>query len=202
MAGQLGLYTCETCPENCSTQQAPDFLINECVDAINLYDSEIAVILFVGVDPTDCTEPVVKPVDWTSAGAWANVMSNTDDDKIRSINVIGDMPKPEKTTNTISKGRQKSSNKKFRINADLDEFNTTNYTAMRKLECGFTGFFWWITKGGLLYGGTKGAKATIVDADSPHERGENVYQKIQLGIEFESKCHPAMIVSPLTTVTC
>lgn len=201
MAGQLGLYACETCVTDCDNAQAPAFTINNCVDAITLYESEIAYLFFVGVKPDDCTEPVIKPTDWTLAADWVAVLSNTDDNKIRQLNVIGDMPVPDKTETILSLGRKKIGMKTFKLNADLDEFNTVNYTASRKLECGFTGFFWYGTKGGLLFGGPKGIKATVVAADNPKERG-GAYEKIILGIEFESKCKPPMIVSPIAQASC
>lgn len=202
MAGQLGLYTCETCPEDCSVQQAPVFSINGCVDAITLYESEISKIHFVGVSEEDCTEPITKPVDWTSAANWATELDNEADDKIRSINVIGDMPEPEQQIITMSGGREKVGAKTFIVNFDIDEFNATNYTAMRELECGFTGFFWFETKGGLLFGGPKGIKATVVKANTIHERGENLYQKILCQLKWKSNCSPAMIVSPIVAGTC
>lgn len=202
MAGQLGLYTCETCPADCSVQQAPVFSINNCVDSIALYESEISVIYFVGVDDDDCTEPAAKPADWESASNWASVLSNTDNDKIRFLNVIGDMPEPEQQITTMSGGREKVGAKTFLVNYDIDEFNDDNYTAHRQLECGFTGFFWYGTKGGLLFGGPKGVKATVVKSFSPHERGENIYQKIVGQIKWKSNCSPAMIVNPIVSGTC
>lgn len=202
MAGQLGLYTCEACPVDCSTQNAPVFTINNCVDAINLYESEISKIYFVGVDDTDCTEPAAKPTDWESASDWAAVISNTTANMIRSLNVIGDLPEPEGTEIVLSGGRKKFGNKTFNLNFDLDEFNAVNYTASRQLECGFTGFFWYGTRGGLLFGGAKGIKGTILKANAPHERGENVYQKILMQLQFESKCKPEMIVSPIAEASC
>jgi len=202
MAGQLGLYTCETCPTDCSVQQAPDFSINNCVDAIELFLSEISSIYFTGVDEEDCTEPIAKPTDWTSASDWTDVLDNEADDKIRFINVIGDMPEPEQQETILSGGRKKIGNKTYTINGDLDEFNATNYTAMRKLQCGFTGFFWFQTRGGKLFGGPKGFKAIVTKAFSPHERGENVYQKISIQIQWESKCAPDMIASRIVSGTC
>lgn len=202
MAGQLGLYICETCPESCSVQEAPDFSINSCVDSITLYESEISTLYFVGVDATDCTEPAAKPADWTQAADWVTVLSNTEDGKIRFINVIGDMPEPEQTITVLSGGREKVGMKTFLLNWDLDEFNPTNYTGMRKLECGFTGFFWYGTRGGLLYGGPKGIKASVTKVNNPKERGDNVYEKILGQIKWMAKCHPPMIVSPIAASAC
>lgn len=202
MAGQLGLYDCETCPTDCTTQQAPVFTINSCVDAITLYLSEISKIYFCSPDPNDCTQPVAKPSDWTSAPAWADVLSNTEDDKIRYINVIGDIPEPEQQETVMSGGRIKIGNKTYTCNWDVDEINAVNYTASRKLECGYTGFFWYETRGGLLFGGPKGIKANVTKANSPHERGDTAYQKILGQIKWESKCKPEMIVSPITAASC
>lgn len=202
MAGQLGLYTCETCPEDCSVQQAPTFSINNCVDAIALFESEISVIYFTGVSDDDCTEPVAKPANWENASDWADAISNTENDKIRAINVIGDMPEPEQEIITMSGGREKAGLKTYLQNFDVDEFNDDNYTAMRTLQCGFTGFFWYGTKGGKLFGGPKGIKATIVKAFTPHERGENIYQKIVYQLKWRSQCAPEMITNPIVSGTC
>lgn len=202
MAGQLGLYTCETCPADCSVQEAPVFTINNCVDAIALFESEISVLYFVGVSDEDCTEPAAKPTDWESASAWAAVLSNTEAGKIRFLNVIGDMPEPEQEIITLSGGREKAGLKTYLVNFDIDEFNDVNYTAMRALNCGFTGFFWYGTKGGKLFGGPKGLKATVVKAFTPHERGENIYQKIIGQLKWRSQCAPDMIASPIVSGTC
>lgn len=201
MAGQLGLYTCESCPTDCSTQQPQEWTINNCVDSIELFESEISVLYYTGVSDSDCSEPAVKPADWESAANWASVLANTGNDKIRFLNVIGDIAEPEQPIVTLSGGREKAGMKTFTLNADVDEFNDTNHTAMRKLECGFTGFFWYGTKGGKLFGGPKGIKATVVKAFTPHERGD-AYQKISLQIKWKSKCSPAMIANPIVASTC
>lgn len=199
---QLGLYQCETCAEDCATAQAPDFDINECADVIEFFESEISTLYMVGVSASDCTQPAAKPTDWTSPTDWAAVISNSDDNKIRMINVIGDMPAAEAAVINFSKGRQKNGRKTFTVNIDIDEFNSTNYTAMRQLECGFTGFFWFGTRGAKLYGGPSGFKASVINANAPKERGENVYEKIQIVLQFESKCSPEMIDSPIAVATC
>lgn len=202
MAGQLGLYLCETCPEDCANQAAPVFTINNCVDAITLYESEISHVYFIEVSVEDCTLPLLAPDDWTSAVDWAAVLSNTEVGKIRSLNVIGDLPEPEQVETLLSGGRKKIGNKTFNLNFDIDEFNAVNYTASRKLECGFTGFFWYGTRGGLLFGGPNGIKATVIKSNAPHERGDNVYQKILNQIQWEAKCKPPMITSPITEAVC
>lgn len=202
MAGQLGLYTCETCPADCSVQEAPSFTINNCVDSIELFLSEISTIYFVGVSDSDCTQPTTKPEDWESAANWTSVLSNTDAGKIRFLNVVGDIPEPEQEIVVMSGGREKSGLKTFLLNYDIDEFNDDNYTAHRMLECGFTGFFWYGTKGGKLFGGPKGIKATVVKSFVPHERGDNTYQKIIGQIKWRSKCSPEMITSPIATGNC
>lgn len=202
MAGQLGLYTCETCPTDCTVQQAPAWTINDCIDSIELFESEISVIYYVGVKSDDCTEPAVKPTDWTLAADWAAVIANTGDDKIRRLNVIGDMPEPEQTIQVLSGGREKAGPKTFTINYDVDEINAANWTAHRKMECGFTGFFWYGTKGGKLFGGPKGIKAAVVKSNSLHERGENIFQKISQQIKWRSTCSPLMIDNPIASGTC
>lgn len=199
---QLGLYACETCPADCDAAAAPAFDINDCAEAIEFYESEISDFFFTGVDATDCTVAEIVPVAWTSGANWASVIANTGALKIRRINVIGDMPLPEATNITFSKGRIKNGLKTFTQNITIDEYNPTNYTAMRLLECGYTGFAWFQTRGGLLYGGQTGIKFTVTSIGAPKERGENVYERIEMVIQWQSRCSPAMIVSPIVSVAC
>lgn len=199
---QLGLYACPTCPVDCAAAEAPAFSINDCAEAIEFYESEISDFYFTGVDATDCTVAEIVPVAWTSGANWASVIANTGALKIRHLNVIGDMPLPEATNITFSKGRIKNGLKTYTVNLTLDEYNTTNYTAMRTMECGFTGFGWFGTRGGLLYGDQTGIKFTVTSIGAPKERGENVYEKIEITIQWQSRCSPAMIISPITTASC
>lgn len=199
---QLGLYACAACPEDCGVAVAPNFDINECVDAIEFYDSEIAVLYMTGVDPDDCTVAAVWPADPTAALDWAALINNTGAGAIRAINVVGDMPAKTSTPLTFSKGRIKNVGGIFTANITIDEFNLTNYAAMRLLECGYTGFFAFQTLGGMLYGAATGIKAQVISADAPKVRGENNFEKIEIVLQWKSKCSPDMIVSPITQAAC
>lgn len=184
-----GQYECPGCNGDCGTADCVKFVTQECVDGIQLCESEICTALYSCPDPDDPTKPLFQPTDWTIEADWKAAIDNGD---VCKINVIGDMPAPEQETLTLSKRRKKVGKKKFSLNLDIDEFSEANYEAMRKWECGASVFLWFQTIDGGLYGGENGIYLDITEANSPLTRGEGQYKKILLKAEWERSCHPPM----------
>lgn len=190
----LGDYDCVACPTDCTTpSEFPTTLINECPDAIDLVESEICTIYVSDIDANG--EATAKPATITDAAAWATVLGNGAG-TLRKLNVIGDMPLATKNQVKISKRRTKNGRKSFVVNADIDEFNATNYEMARNLECGYVGRIWIEIYGGYIFGGADGIKAELADINIPFGRGENVYAVIPTVWQWDAKCHPPMTVSP------
>lgn len=181
-----GLYDCPSCGGECGTGPCVQFVTNDCVDAVELLESEICTIVYSCPDPDDPSKPLYKPNDWTNtADIEAAIVAGA-----VKINVIGDLAEPTQETITISKGRQKVGKKTFVLNADIDEASIVNYDEMRKLECGATLFIWYGTLGGWFFGGENGVRVDVTRANMPLTRGENQYKRILLGVTWDSTCHP------------
>lgn len=177
------LYTCPNCGGDCGSVCA-NFVTNDCVDAVELLESEICTMLYSCVDPDDPTQPLYKPADWKSTDDFKAAIAAG----LNKVNVIGDIPEPTQESVTISKRRKKNGKKNFTANIDIDEWTEENYEAMRQWECGATVFVWFQTVGGITTGGENGMRVDITKANSPLTRGENQYAKILLVMEWSSKC--------------
>lgn len=117
--------------------------------------------LFIGLRGAPFT-PVVTPVISTSVNnpvAWSTRIGTNDasgTDPIVVLHVLGDKPRPEAEEVDLSLGRKKTTKKNHQVNFVSDEFNTTNHTFFRTLECGGTFDMWYETSDGLLFGSHEG----------------------------------------------
>lgn len=103
-------------------------------------------------DPVIATS-VNNPLAWTTRIADNDV---SDDEPIVVLHVLGDKPRPEAEEVDLSLGRKKTTKKNHVVNFVSDEFNTTNHTFFRTLECGGTFDLWYETSDKLLFGSHEG----------------------------------------------
>lgn len=190
----LADYTGPTCPDSCGTVSLPAVDIQECVDSIQEELSEITDIYVVSVDEN--SDPVAYPADWTASAEWDIVLHQSTADKIRHLIVSGDKPDPEDTETTFSKFRQKVTNRRHTINADVDDVSDLNYTFMRNIQCGTTVRIWYATYGGKLYGGPTGI---LCDAKATYalERGQDSRALIKFTFTWDKLFEPPRITNPL-----
>jgi hypothetical protein len=173
------------CPTGCSGSVSPvDF--DNCAPVFHW--GEIAKV-YIG--PT-----TLASFDVTSLAAWNTNLSDTTDNKIRTLITLGDMPEAETTETPASGDRIAYGFKKFAVNFQVDETNDTNYTFHQLLECGGQFKFWFETSDGLLFGGNDGLLVSIKsNYVIPAER--NAMQKIMAVATWKSLHSPARSLSPM-----
>jgi len=175
---------------------AVDF--SDCSDAVEEEESEISELFMSTIqdDGNGNLSVAGAPGDWTSAGSWAGAISNSGAGAVRHLIGIGDKGAGDQTSRTISRGRIKFGEKTFTLNFSIDDVKSVNYDFIRALECGVDVGFWYQTKGGYLYGGPTGIKATA-QADWILDRGEGTYAVGQITLTWKAPCNPPRIESPI-----
>jgi hypothetical protein len=134
--------------------------------------------------------------DVSSIVEWNAILSETEDDHIRSLIVIGEQPEAETVEVPTSGDRIAIGYKKFSINAEIDETNDTNYNFHLMLECGGKFKLWYETSDGMLYGGNEGIEASVkTNQIIPKERTALV--KIMLKATWNSLQSPFRCLSPM-----
>lgn len=150
--------------QNQYTESLPVVVFNNCLPDLN--ESEIAAVYMA-------RKAAVPFTDWTDEDEWKDRISNdgtppegssfSGKDLIRFFNVIGDMPIWSENTLEISGGRKQITRKQRVINFTIDETTSANYEFLRVIELlsGIVIRLWFMTKGGVLYGGNSGILVTI-----------------------------------------
>lgn len=144
-------YPIITCPTDC-TYEVPAIDMDECAPFVDF--DEIDHIYLTGLDQ--------GLADWTDLAEWTARLDDTgtDIDDIRDFHVRAELPKPEYNVVDISLKRTVESEKNFSINATIDETNTTNYDAMRLMQC-HVRYLMWFSAGRFMYGGTNGIEVDV-----------------------------------------
>lgn len=194
-------YTCAICPENCGDFVMPNFNSGDCVDDYEIELSEIKRILITTPSPTDSNLAVGAPADWTNKAQWASAIDNTAVGKIRSIYGIGSEDEGSDKVITIHDNIQKIVSTIKTVLFKILNRNSENYAAANKFSCGATVRFWYETRGGYLYGGPQGIKATVSKPKDPKNEGADSIAQLILPLVYESSCLPLRIVSPWLTTT-
>mgnify|MGYP001212048190 FL=1 len=178
-----------TCPTGCDTGlPAVDFDI--C--APELHFGEIEKIYIAAGDADDFTN-VEDLTEWTDRLSETEFVTGNE---IRELTVIGDLPEPEQTEQTISGDRTVVGFKQFTLNFSIDETNDVNYNFLLTLECNIAFKFWYETADGMLYGGNEGITATLrVNQVIPRDRNE--YVTFVGTAKWKSRTSPLRCVSPM-----
>lgn len=147
--------------------------------------------------------------DWTSATEWtqrimssgsyvtaATAVNPGNDSAIRPLTVIGDKPAASSVVKDISNGRKHVVGKDHTLNITVDDVSEENYEFMRATECGGTFRIWYETKGGFLYGGNSGIRASIV-MDDVLNRGNDEIEAINGVITWRERFSPERCSSPI-----
>jgi hypothetical protein len=149
------------CPTTCSGFVA-DVSFNEC--APEYHWGEVSKIYITGLNFPGFFNPA-------SLAEWTAALSDTADDKIRTLIVIGELPEPETTEVPTSGDRIAIGFKTFNLNFEIDETNDLNYNFLLMSECGGKYLIWYETSDGILYGGTEGLEVSIrLNQIIPRER--------------------------------
>ena len=175
------------CPTGC-LDDVPAISMDECNPAVD--HSEIDKLYITQIDE--------GLTDWTDAAEWASRIDNsgTDTDDIREWWVSGEMPDPERNITEIDNDREVAGRMKFQQTIQVFETNTTNYDAVRFIQCD-TRFLIWYSSGEYLYGGTDGIEVSII-ASHQITKGSREINVIQLLISWEADHNPERIDNPLS----
>lgn len=137
-------------------------------------------------------------VDWTSASAWYDRISQTSNDvnAIRPITCIGDKPVPSSIKKALSFNRNKITSKTHTLLITIDEVTSTNHSFIQWLKKGKYLRTWYETTGRYLFGGPGGIVA-MVTGDMILTRGEGEIVTYQVQITWKSLRTEDRIESPI-----
>lgn len=157
------------CPTTCSGS-LQDVSFNEC--SPEKHWGEISKI-YIAPSDFESVDNAGSPgfSDVTSLTEWNDNLSDTADDKIRTLIVIGELPEPEVLEVPMSGDRIAIGYKTFNLNFLIDETNDTNYNFLLMSECGGKFLIWYETSDGILYGGNAGIEVSLsLNQVIPRER--------------------------------
>lgn len=182
------------CPTDCNGAVA-DVSFSEC--APETHYGEVSK-LYIAPANFESVDNAGNPgfSDVTSLTEWNDNLSDTADNKIRTLIGIGDFPEPETTETPISGDRVVTGFKKFTLPFEVDEVNDTNYNFLLLLECGGKFLMWFETSDGLLFGGNAGIEVSM-PANYLIPRERTAVQKIMLKPTWKSLKSPFRSDSPL-----
>lgn len=156
-----GILSVPPCPTDCSAYVA-DVNFNEC--APERHWGEVSKIYVAGAN-------FAGFADVTDLAEWTNNLDDTEDDKIRTLIVIGEFTEADTTEVPTSGDRIAIGFKSFNLPFEIDETNETNYNFLLMSECGGKYIIWFETSDGLLFGGNEGIEASIkLNLMIPRER--------------------------------
>lgn len=176
-----------TCPTDC-TYEIPVVSMDVCNPYVDF--DEIDHVYLTAIDQ--------ELADWTDLAEWVARLDDTTTGNpadIRDLHVSGEMPKPEYTIVKVSLKREVESEKKFTLNAMIDETNTINYDAARQLQCQGRALLWY-SAGRFMYGGTNGIEVNV-QANHIITKGNEELNTIELILTWYADHHPERIANPL-----
>lgn len=176
------------CPTDCD-QALGTVLFDECAPNIN--PSEIQRV-FISRSNAQPFKDWKLAAEWTERIAASSVTVNA----IRELIVIGDKPAAASVTKDISNGRKYVVGKDHTLNFTIDDVSDENYEFMRSTECGGKCRLWYETKGGYMYGGNEGIKASIV-MDDVLNRGVDEIETLNGVATWRSRFSPERTKSPI-----
>jgi len=172
------------CPTDC-TYEVPIISMDECNPFVDF--DEVDHVYLTAIDG--------ELDDWTDLAEWIARLLSTDPEPIRDFHVSGELPKPEYNTVKISLKREVESEKKFVLNAMIDETNTINYDAARQLQC-HGRYLMWFSAGRFMYGGTDGIEVNI-QINPLITKGNEELNLIEMILSWYADHHPERIDNPL-----
>lgn len=176
------------CPNDCD-QPLAEVEFDDCAPEINA--SEIKRV-FMAKGNAAAFNNWAQPQEWGERLSQAG----TEQDAIRELTVIGDMPAGSGVSKDISNGRKYIIGKDRTLNFTIDDVSNKNYDFARSTECGGKYRLWFETMGGKMYGGNKGIKATVV-MDIILNRGTDEIETIAGVATWRAKFSPERVESPI-----
>lgn len=184
----MSVLSYPTCPTDC-LGSLPDPVFSECAPETGY--GEVEYLYIAKADSDDLTN-VEDLSEWTTKLGLAA----TDDNAIRKLTVLGDLPEPEVEEIARSGDRIVRGFKNFNFNFEIDEDGDENYEMLLSMECGLKYKMWLETADGMLFGGNEGIEATInVNYLIPRSRTE--LRKIVGVAKWKAIHSPLRSVSPM-----
>jgi len=184
----MSVLTYPTCPTDC-LGSLPDPVFSECAPETGY--GEIEFIYIAKADSDDLTN-VEDLGEWTTKLA----LLATEDNAIRKLTVLADLPEPEVTEIARSGNRTIRGFKKFTVPFEVDEDNDDNFEMLLNLECAMKYKAWLETADGMLFGGNEGIEGTI-NANYVIPRSRTELRKIMGTLKWEAIHTPLRCVSPM-----
>ena len=184
----MSVLTYPTCPTDC-LGSLPDPVFSECAPTIGY--GEIEFIYLAKADSDDLTN-VEDLAEWTTKLA----LDAAQDNAIRKLTVLADLPEPEISEIKISGNRTVYGYKKFTVPFEVDEDNDDNFEMLLNFECAMKYKIWLETADGMLFGGNEGIEATI-NANYVIPRPRTEVRKIMGTAKWEATHTPLRCVSPM-----
>lgn len=147
-----------------------------CGATANPLPSQIAAIV--------CALPTFKPEDWTDAVSFKAFASGNG----KYLPVIGAMPKPEPNRATLGRaanGALITTHKKYIANLRPAVGCGNAKTFIDNLGNNWKGFYFWLmTDGGRIIGGTQGIKPAWIDSGVYYPEGRDSLEELYIDIEW------------------
>lgn len=157
-------YSKPTKPSDCFA--ALGVASNECQDAVA---SEVRMLILSNANAAG--GPAHGPSgDVSLAPSWDGVIDNAAADAARSLMGAGDIPAAPETT-IIANGAPVPIVKERIINFDVTLVGTETEDLLRKLQYGWKGYVWAVTRGGKIIGGDTGIYVVCTMSEPDNTRG-------------------------------
>lgn len=170
-----------TCPTGCSSL-LPIVSFDDCAPKISFGEIHTIYLASGEADPF---------TDWTDLAEWTARISNTDvadENKIRQLTVMADLPAATADEIIISKGRKIYSPATHVINVDIDDLSAENYEFARTTSCNVS-MRMWFANDSYMYGGNDG-QLVNVNLRPVIERGVKSINKLTGTISWENQFSP------------
>jgi hypothetical protein len=175
------------CNDFC-TSTVPPVRFSECSPSIITSEIDYIYVARIGNPLTD----------WTSVSEWNTRIDNTmgSANSIQKWTVIGDKPKSEPSTRTISGGRTYTVTRAHTLNFTIDDLTLENLSAVINFQCGGTFLIWYSIAGGYLFGGNDGIEASL-EMGTVHTASRDENSTIQGSWTWKNKHDPQAILNPM-----
>lgn len=185
-------YTVPTKPADCF--EALTVVDNGC-GAVQL--SEIRQMIISNANSDGSGAAHAPSGDESLLASWAGVIDNATADAAKQLTGMGDIPTAPETT-VVANGYKQPIVKERVINFDINVVGADTEAFLRKLQYGFKGYVWLVTRGGTLIGGQTGIYAVCTSAEPGHARGNEAVKTWTTIWNFYAQVSPPEVTSPFT----
>lgn len=176
-----------TCPADCDSALVLGAIdVNQdCTNYDQLYSQLCGLVIL----PNGAADPT----DWTAAPAFAAVVDNSIASDTLGKYVVGEgeMQGAEKVADEYPKRQTKVNFRLYTATLTVKNLSDEQYEMLRQLQCGWSGFRFWIeTLGERLLGDADGIDPLSVDVDFIYGGGRDDKEQAVITIQFEADGDP------------